>query len=121
MSVTDANVIDMLGIPKLDDSTIILAITDHLGWANPTEQGEHLLMLQAKINAYVAFIESGEIYTEVPGALGKYPIIQVAALYELSEQGERFIKQATAVLEPLGIGLEFEYNGDKEQFAAFRT
>ena len=121
MSVTDPKVIDMCGIPNEDCSKITLGISDHLGWANPTEQGEHLLMLQAKINAYVAFIESGEIYTEVPGALGKYPIIQVLGLYALSEQGERFIKQATAVLEPLGIGLEFEYYGDKEQFAAFRT
>ncbi|AZE16761.1 hypothetical protein C4K09_2300 [Pseudomonas chlororaphis subsp. aureofaciens] len=73
MSVTDTEVIDMWGIPKWDHNKIVLGITDHLGWADKTEQGEHLLALQEKLNAYIAFIESGDIYTEIPGALGKSP------------------------------------------------
>ncbi|MPQ85685.1 hypothetical protein F0170_17790 [Pseudomonas sp. MAFF 730085] len=112
MSVTDLKIIDMCGTPKGDRTKIILGISDHLGWSNADEQGEHLLTLQAKINAYVAFIESGEIYTEIPGAGGKSPIIQVLARYELSEQGELFMARATEVLEQIGIGLEFVFHGD---------
>lgn len=107
MSVTDTNIIDMWGIPKWDNSKIVLGISDHLGWADKTEQGEHLQLLQDKINKYVAFIESGEIYTEIPGALGKSPIIRVLGKHELSEQGELFIDSATGVLKEAGIGLEF--------------
>ncbi|MGY2289173.1 DUF6572 domain-containing protein [Pseudomonas sp. SDO528_S397] len=116
MSVTDPNVIDMWGIPTWDDNTIVLAISDHLGWHDATEQGEHLLMLQAKINAYVAFIESGEMGTEIPEALGKSPVIQVLGLHELSEQGELFIDRAAKVLEQIDIGLEFIFKGDRKKY-----
>lgn len=107
MLVTDTEVIDMWGIPKWDNSKIILGITDHLGWADKTEQGEHLLALQEKLNAYIAFIESGDIYTEIPSALGKSPIIRIIGKYELSEQGELLVDRATEVLKEVGIGLEF--------------
>lgn len=112
MSVTDPKTIDMWGIPKWDSSKIVLAIADHLPWEGKTEQGEHLLALQEKINTYVAFIESGEIYTEIPGALGKSPIIRVQGKYELSEQGEMFIDQATEVLRQANIELEFVLKDD---------
>ncbi|AZE49567.1 hypothetical protein C4K04_3898 [Pseudomonas chlororaphis] len=114
MSVTDAKIIDMWGIPKWDESKIVLAISDHLEWGDKTQQGEHLLLLQEKINTYIAFIESGEIYTEIPGALGKSPIIRVFGLYELPEQGELFIDRVTEVLKDVGIGFEFVLKTDKE-------
>lgn len=107
MSVKDPKTIDMWGIPKWDNSKIVLGIANHLPWEGKTEQGEHLLALQDKINTYVAFIESGEIYTEIPGALGKSPIIRVQGEYELSEQGEMFIDQATEMLRQANIELEF--------------
>ncbi|MBX8491803.1 hypothetical protein K5D34_22525 [Pseudomonas cichorii] len=112
MSVTDAQIIDMWGIPKWDSNKIVLGISDHLAWDNKSEQGEHLQLLQNKINTYVAFIESGEIYTEIPGALGKSPIIRVQGKYELSEQGEVFIDRAAEVLKEAGIGLEFVLKAD---------
>ncbi|WP_426160027.1 DUF6572 domain-containing protein [Pseudomonas sp. TSRC2-2] len=73
---------------------------------------EHLLALQEKLNAYIAFIESGDIYTEIPGALGKSPIIRIIGKYELSEQGELLVDRATEVLKEVGIGLEFVLTQD---------
>lgn len=73
MSVAEAGVIDMWGIPDWDRSKIELVISDHLGW-EPEEEMEHLLMLQEKINAYISFIESGEINTAIPSAAGKTPL-----------------------------------------------
>ncbi|MBV4484511.1 hypothetical protein HU727_002775 [Pseudomonas sp. SWRI153] len=107
MSVIDAKTIDMWGIPKWDDNKIILGIADHLEWGDKTQQGEHLLVLQEKINNYIAFIESGEIYTEIPGALGKSPVIRVQGKYELSEQGELFVDSVAETLKEVGIGFEF--------------
>jgi hypothetical protein len=112
MSVTDAKTIDMWGIPKWDNTKIILGIADHLEWGGKAEQGEHLLVLQEKINNYIAFIESGEIYTEIPGALGKSPVIRVQGKYELSEQGELFIDRVAETLKDVGIGFEFVLKAD---------
>lgn len=115
MSVTDAKIIDMWGVPKWDNSKIILGISDHLEWGDKTEQGEHLLVLQEKINTYIAFIESGEIYTEIPGALGKSPVIRVHGKFELPEQGEIFIDRVAETLKEVGIGFEFVLKTDKEK------
>ena len=107
MSVTDEKIIDMWGIPKWDKEKIVLGISDHLEWGDKAQQGEHLLVLQEKINTYIAFIESGEIYTEIPGALGKSPIIRVIGKYELPEQGEVFIDRVAQTLKDVNIGFEF--------------
>ncbi|HHS7810312.1 DUF6572 domain-containing protein [Pseudomonas putida] len=112
MSVIDAKTIDMWGIPKWDNSKIILGIADHLAWGDKAEQGEHLLVLQEKINNYIAFIESGEIYTEIPSALGKSPVIRVQGKYELPEQGELFIDRVAETLKDVGIGFEFVLKTD---------
>ncbi|AMS17388.1 hypothetical protein A3218_24955 [Pseudomonas chlororaphis] len=107
MSITNPQVIDIWVIPTWEPNNIVLIISDHLEWGDKAQQGEHLQLLQDKINTYVAFIESGEIYTEIPGALGKSPIIRINGLHELPEQGEFFIDRATEVLKEVGIGLEF--------------
>lgn len=112
MSVTEAKTIDMWGIPKWDNNKIILGIADHLEWGDRTQQGEHLLVLQEKINNYIAFIESGEIYTEIPGAIGKSPVIRIQGKYELSEQGELFVDSVAETLKEVGIGFEFVLNDE---------
>jgi hypothetical protein len=113
MSITNPRVIDFWAIPKRELHDLVLVITDHLEWGGKAEQGEHLLLLQEKINTYIDFIESGEICTEIPGALGKHPIILVLGLYELPEQAELFIGRVTETLEEVGIGFEFELKADE--------
>jgi hypothetical protein len=113
MSITEPRVIDIWAIPKEPPGNVLLLITDHLEWGSKAEQGEHLLLLQEKINTYIAFIESGEIYTEIPGALGMHPVIRVLGLYELPEQAECFIERVTETLEAVGIGFEFELEANE--------
>ena len=59
MSVVDKDIVD--GIALSENKVIKLLLTDHLDWE---EEYEHLLMLQDKINSYLAFCESGQ-YKEV--------------------------------------------------------
>ena len=73
MSITNPQVIDIWAIPTWEPDNVVLIISDHLEWGGKAEQGEHLQLLQDKLNTYVAFIESGEIYTEIPNALGSIP------------------------------------------------
>ena len=54
MAVDNASQIDAIANDK-ENACLVLLITDHLNWDN---EFEHLKILQDKINAYVAFIES---------------------------------------------------------------
>ena len=65
MSVDQTNKIDFVSVAK-DNSHVLLSITDHLDWE--TEEGEHLLLLQEKLNTYLHFIESGKLVETFPQA-----------------------------------------------------
>ena len=60
MSVVDVDKIDGIAINN-DEEKLMLLITDHLDWTN---EYEHLIQVQDKINAYISFLES-EQYKEV--------------------------------------------------------
>ncbi len=88
MSITESKVIDIIVVPEGEPDNVVLVITDHLEWGDKSQQGEHLLLLQEKINTYIAFIESGELLESYPPAKGKNPKIRINGLYELPEQGK---------------------------------
>ncbi|MCO7580544.1 MULTISPECIES: DUF6572 domain-containing protein [Pseudomonas chlororaphis group] len=113
MSITNPQVIDIWAIPKSAPDSLLLIMVAPLEWADEAARSEHLLLLQEKINSYIAFIEGGQIYTEIPGAYGKYPIIQVVGLYELPEQAEYFMARVTETLNDVGIGFKFELRADE--------
>jgi hypothetical protein len=106
MSILDARVIDMFGLPVSDPGRVELVIADHLDWS-VEDEGEHLLLLQEKINAYLRFIESGEILTVIPKAVGRRPVILIYGKYALSARAEWFVKRATVQLSGAGIDLAF--------------
>ena len=66
MSIVETKVVDIIAVPEWEPKNVILLITDHLKWGDKAQQGEHLLLLQEKINTYIAFIESGEILENYP-------------------------------------------------------
>lgn len=113
MSIAETKVIDIIAIPEWEPDSVVLVITDHLEWEDEAQQGEHLLLLQEKINTYIAFIESGELLESYPPAKGKSPKIRVNGLYQLPEQGEIFIDRVTEVLKEAGIGFEFVLKADE--------
>src|SRR5437879_6048264 len=63
MTIEDSRTIDIISMEK--EGTCILTISDHLDWA---ETEGHIKLLQNKLNDYLAFIESGEIYEQYPKA-----------------------------------------------------
>jgi hypothetical protein len=103
MSVEQTNVIDF--ISKDQDGNVVLTISDHLEW---DDQNEHLLVLQKKINAYLAFIESGEIDEQYPDAKTRKRVIKVVALYHPNEMGEKFLSQVKEIIEGAGFSFKFE-------------
>ncbi|HRI72738.1 MAG TPA: hypothetical protein PK156_51230 [Polyangium sp.] len=58
MSIVEKNKIDIVAVNH-DSSIVRLVITDHLLW---DEFDTHAQMLQDKVNTYLDFIESGQIF-----------------------------------------------------------
>ena len=102
MSVSDTHKIDFL---STDGETIVLTISDHLEW-DTTDT--HQVILQEKINSYLAFIESGEIFESYPLAKDKESFrIQVVLKHLPDEDGIDFLKQVETIL--IDSGYEFYY------------
>ena len=57
MSIDQNRVVDFIGMDLIKNE-IILTISDHLEWGVT----DHLVKLQEKLNNYLSFIESGELY-----------------------------------------------------------
>ena len=104
MSIDQTGVVDLIGV---DNKTgdVVLTITDHLPWES--DVNEHLLLLQEKINAYLSFVESGEIEDAYPDAVGRSVVIQVAGKFELEQQAKLFYSRAESIVKGAGMQLRF--------------
>jgi len=74
MSIDQADTIDFATVDKASGD-LLLTISDHLLW-DENENG-HLILLQNKLNAYLRFIESGEVFEKVPDAKGHTIVISL--------------------------------------------
>ncbi|RTL41366.1 MAG: hypothetical protein EKK49_02070 [Rhodocyclaceae bacterium] len=101
MTVEQANVIDVIRADARM-GCVYLTIADHLEW-----DGEHLVMLQEKLNSYLAFVESGEINTAYPPSLNCAVAIDLVLKYRPTAEAEAFLAQVTAIVE--SAGLTFHY------------
>jgi hypothetical protein len=104
MTIEDLDKIDITSIVR-KSGDVILVICDHLDWTE--NEGEHLLVLQNKLNAYSEFIECGKIDTKLLRAIGHKIIIEVVGKFPLSEEAKRFYRLAGKAIEDLGYSLRF--------------
>jgi hypothetical protein len=106
MSVEDADKIDFTAFDPESDE-MLLVISDPLGWGQL--EGEHLMALQDKLNAYLAFLEGGQVYRDLPKAVGRKVVIEVVGKFPLSEQASKFYRLAGKVIEDAGFSLRFRH------------
>jgi hypothetical protein len=104
MSINQTDTVDVVSTDE-KSGDVLLTITDHLEW-NENEE-EHLLLLQEKINSYLRFIESGELCNKFPKASGRNIVINVVGRFPLSERGNKFFNEATAIIRDAGFSLRF--------------
>jgi uncharacterized protein DUF6572 len=83
MPVDNPQVVDAVGTDIRSDE-VVLSLIDSSEWGS---RG-HLLALQAKLNSYFAFIETGQLLEDYPSARGKAVRIDVVRS-RLSCQGGR--------------------------------
>jgi len=103
MTIEQENVIDLISHNE-EEGYVALTIVDHLEW---DEENEKLLKLQDKINAYLSFVESGQIEKEYPLSKGKNIHIQLNCMHEPNEDGLRFLDLIDPIIT--GAGFKFEW------------
>jgi hypothetical protein len=105
MSVLDTDLVDYV---YLDDSTQtpVLVVSDPLTW-KPPEDEDHLEALREKLNAQIAFVETGQIRTVWPGYAGGLVKVEVVARYALNRAAREFYNVAETVMQRANMRLDF--------------
>lgn len=94
MSVEQLDKVDLMSIDK-ENETLVLTILDALEW---DDQEVHLFTLQSKINAYLEFIRTGEVYKAEPEAKGMRMAIEVMFKYQPHAAALAFLAQVEPML-----------------------
>jgi hypothetical protein len=108
MSVDQTDVIDSIGIDSAKNEALLI-ISDHLEWGRDENfDKEHMYLLQEKVNAYLRFIESGEIYEAYPKSRNKALVIRLIGKYDMCESAMIFFKGIEEALAKAGHKITFE-------------
>lgn len=107
MTIEQPKIIDFVALDK-DNENAWLILIDHLVW--DAEEREHLFMLQEKLNVYLHYIESGQLYDDFPKAVGRKIGIRVFGEHPLSAKAEKFFELSRGRIAELGFKLQFEHH-----------
>jgi hypothetical protein len=109
MSVEQTSVVDAIGIDQASGA-VHLTITDNLQWDRA-----HLSTLLDKINSYLVFIGSGEIFVAYRQARDRDIKIDVVMKFRPTEEAFAFLRQAEMIIEE--AGMLFGYGPGKNGYA----
>jgi hypothetical protein len=107
MTVEDIDKVDRLAFNR-KNGDVLLVISDHLDWDE--NEGEHLLALQGKLNTYLEFVESGQLYAKYPRAVGKKIIFYVVGKFPLSDEASKLYRLAGKAIQDYGYLLQFVHH-----------
>ena len=99
MSIEQTDLIDIISIDRLTGETI-LTLSDHLDWSDSTT---HLRLLQNKLNRYLTFVESGEIFRSYPKARNRPIVFAVVFKFRPNEEARAFLERVRPIVESAGI------------------
>jgi hypothetical protein len=98
VAIDDPGVVDIISLEPA--GSVVLQVSDHLDWDDSVQ---HQLILQEKLNRYLAFIESGEILQSYPAAKGRPIMIEIVTQHDPDAGGIQFLEKAKAVVEQAGF------------------
>lgn len=107
MTISDASTIDLVAT-RPGSREVRLIVSDHLDW---DDVQSHCLQLQDKIDAYLAFIESGQAarHPQVRGIDAPEFCIAVVGMHEPPPAGAHFLERAAAIVGGAGVLFRFEH------------
>lgn len=106
MTLRQTRTVDWLCIEK-GSANVVLSLVDEEDWE---DERIHLELLEAKLNSYLAFIESGEVYDQLAQA-GRIvdkatPIrVDIIAKHTIPPQARMFLEYATNMFQGAGFKL----------------
>ena len=103
MSILDPGTIDAIGIDTVSGD-VVLNISDHLDWG---EEASHLKALEEKVNAYLGYLESGQLIEDMPEAKGRRPMISIYHQFVPTETAKQLLERLQCALDSHGIGFTF--------------
>lgn len=103
MTVENTNIVDIVAVNK-EDNNITMYVTDHLEWG--VEDDRHMYLLQEKVNTYLLFYESGEIFNHYPESKSLDVIINITSKYALNPRAQWFYDQMLPVIEGADLSLQ---------------
>jgi len=101
MSIEQANVIDAIGT-NTATGAVHLTIADHLEW-----NADHMLKLQEKLNAYLAFVEGGEIYSAYPSATERAVVFDLVLKHRPNGEATTFLERVRSLIEQAGFTFHY--------------
>ncbi len=104
MTIEQLDKLDYYAVPP-DKTEVRLVISDHLDWVE-FDEGDHLELLQHKINLYLDFIESGQWLKTKPDLEGIPIVIEVSAKYPPSTGALKFYRLAGPMVAETGASLQ---------------
>ena len=104
MSVVDRNVVDF---GHEDDDKVTICISDHIPWEADILKA-HLEVLQDKVNDYLDYIESGQIYDDF-GGKGKAANIKVLFCHDPSDEAVNYINKIKETVAENNVLFEWIY------------
>jgi Family of unknown function (DUF6572) len=97
MAVDEPGVVDIVSVDP--SGCFVLTVSDHLDWSDTIA---HQIVLQEKLNRYLAFIESGEIHEKYPNVQDRKVMIRVVTQHYPDAQGLQFLDRVKAAIEQAG-------------------
>ena len=101
MSVLETNQLDAAGVSE-DGKCLTLLITDHLGWE---KEYDHLILLQDKLNSYMAFLESEQWKEYFPDTVERAEI-EIDFKYDITPNCERFLQTVQDQFGQCGVRIK---------------
>lgn len=92
MTIEEKNVVDFIGTDKTNGA-IGLLISDHLEWTQ-----EKYTLLKDKVNAYLDFIESGELEKTYPESQGKPVYIELVHQVPPDEPAKKVLEKIKKIV-----------------------
>lgn len=105
MAIDNPDQVDAVGIETNSDFAV-LTILDSWDWQ---DERKHLLALQAKLNAYFSFVESGQLWESYPDAAGRQVIIDVISKSPLPQVGIDLLHRASETCAVLDVKIRYRH------------
>jgi hypothetical protein len=104
VSVEQTGSIDVISI-DVPRAEVVLTVSDHLDWSNEVD---HYRLIQTKLNSYLRFVESGEIFEHKPEAKNMTVVFRIVFKYAPNQRARQFLMQLSKVVESAGFCFRYE-------------